>query len=67
MLEQRIRKEDKKKHRLYLKYMTVPIYGDWEISVLTVQVKIRDIAVMKPVGIDVGVDAGTNLEHLEVI
>ena len=41
--------------------------GMGEIRVLAVQVKIRDIAVLKPVGIDIGVDAGTNLEHLEVV
>ncbi len=41
--------------------------GMREIHVLAVQVKIRDIAVLKLVGIYIGVDARTNLEHLEVV
>ena len=38
-----------------------------EIRILAVQVKIRDIAVLKPVGIYIGVNAWANFKHLEVV
>ena len=57
----------KQKHR----HVPLRIHGGalWDLFCLTLadQVKICHLAVLEPVGVNIGVNAGTNFKHLEIV